>query len=111
MWFHLDTADFTLRSVGVAQSASPEGPFTFLHCFQPDGDPSLDMTLFQDTDGTAYFVRSDNNKFAAVSRLTEDYLNTTSDGVCSKGYVFPPPCCPTACRPASGIRGAATTSC
>ena len=28
-------------------------------------------------DGSAYHVRSDNNKFAAVSKLTDDYLNTT----------------------------------
>lgn len=77
MWFHLDTGSFKLRSVGVAQSKSATGPFRFVSCFQPDGDESLDMTLYQDDDGSAYHVRSDANKFAAVSKLTDDYLNTT----------------------------------
>jgi len=81
MWFHLDTESFSLRSVGVAKSNTPTGPFKFVHSFQPDGDASLDMTLFAD-EGRAYFVRSDNNKFAAVSQLSENYLNTS--GICSR---------------------------
>ena len=70
--------------MGVAQSKTPEGPFQFVSCFKPDGDGSLDMTLYQDDDGSAYHVRSDDNKFAAVSKLTDDYLNTTGK-VCSSG--------------------------
>lgn len=37
----------------------------------------------QDTDGAAYLVRSVENKYAGISQLTPDYLNTT--GIISKG--------------------------
>ena len=52
------------RHAGVAVSSSPSGPFTFTHALQPDGIPSLDMSLFLDpVDGTAYFIRSCDNKY------------------------------------------------
>jgi len=41
MWWHLDTEDFTLRSVGVATAAAITGPWKFHACFQPDGLESL----------------------------------------------------------------------
>jgi len=80
MWFHLDTRAFSLRGVGIAQSRKAEGPFEFVKFLQPDEGPSLDMTLYQD-EQNAYFIRSHNNKFAAISKLTDDYLGTT--GICS----------------------------
>ena len=54
---------------------------------QPDGIPSLDMSLFEDpVDHTAYFVRSCNNAYTGISRLTDDYHNTT--GLISNHSVF-----------------------
>lgn len=83
MWMHLDSSGYSFRHAGVAISASPSGPFTFLHALQPDGIPSLDMNLWRDPfDGTAYFIRSCDNQYAGISRLTADYLNTT--GIISK---------------------------
>ena len=32
-----------------------------------------------------YVIRSVNNEYAGISLLTDDYLNTTSDGIISKG--------------------------
>lgn len=95
LWFHLDKKDpdccywgprYILKHVGVATADRPEGPFTFVHAFQPDGIPSLDMSLFKDTDGTAYFIRSCNNNYTGISRLSSDYLTTT--GLLSRGPLF-----------------------
>lgn len=87
MWFHLDDAGYQFRHAGVATAVKPQGPFTFVHALQPDNIPSLDMSLFRDpVDGVAYFVRSCDNKYAGISRLTSDYLNST--GLISQHDVF-----------------------
>jgi len=77
LWFHLDTSSYGLRYAGVATSDTPNGAFRFSHGFQPDGVPSLDQSVYQDTDGNAYQIRSCNNQYVGFSRLTADYLNTT----------------------------------
>ena len=77
MWFHLDTAGYGYRHAGVATSAAATGPFKFVHAIQPDGIPSLDMSLFRDPeDGQAYFIRSCDNAYVGISRLTDDYLES-----------------------------------
>jgi hypothetical protein len=87
MWFHLDSFNYNYRHVGIAQSDSPTGPFEYVHGIQPDGIPSLDMSLFLDPlDGTGYFIRSCNNLYAGISRLTSDFLNTT--GLISKSTLL-----------------------
>jgi len=87
MWFHLDSDDYSYRHVGVAQADHPAGPFTYVHGIQPDGIPSLDMSLFRDpVDGQAYFIRSCDNKYTGISRLTPDYL--ASAGLISNHSVF-----------------------
>jgi len=83
MWFHLDTAGFSIQSVGVAVSDSIAGKYQWVSGFKPDGLASYDMTIFQDTDGTAYLCRSVQNQYAGISQLTDDYLNTK--GIISKG--------------------------
>jgi len=83
MWFHLDTANFGIQSVGVAVSDTITGKYQWVSGFKPDGLASYDMTLYQDADGTAYLCRSVKNQYAGISQLTDDYLNTK--GVISKG--------------------------
>jgi beta-galactosidase len=83
MWFHLDGETYKYRHVGIATADAPEGPFTFVKAIKPDGIPSLDMSLWVDVDGQAYFVRSCNNEYTGISRLRDDYLDTT--GLLSKG--------------------------
>jgi hypothetical protein len=81
MWFHLDSSNYGFRYVGVATSPTPGAVFTFVNGFQPDGIPSLDMNLYEDkrdeTVRAVYLVRSCNNQYVGISRLTDDYLNTT----------------------------------
>ncbi len=77
MWFHCDTPDYVYAGVGVAVSDTPTGPFELLYTGRPNRQDSRDMTLFQDTDGTAWLVHSANwNKTLDIARLTEDYLYT-----------------------------------
>jgi len=85
--FHLDTAHFKLGMLGVATSTTIDGYYIYQHGYQPDGQRSLDMTIFQDftNNGKTYVIRSVNNEYAGISLLTDDYLNTTSDGIISKG--------------------------
>eukprot|EP00877_Chromochloris_zofingiensis_P007339 jgi/Chrzof1/2859/Cz12g01150.t1 len=80
--FHLDTANYSLSSVGVAVAVSPYGPFVFQHSFQPDGLSSRDMTVAMDDNGTAYLVRSVADSTTAISTLTTDFLGTS--GICSR---------------------------
>ena len=77
MWFHLDDMNHTYRYVGVATSTTPNGTFTFLHGFQPDGIPSLHMTIYEDQKNKVYLIRSCDNQFVRISQLTDDYLNPT----------------------------------
>ena len=73
---------YQLHRVGVATAAAAAGPFTWSHSLQPDGLPSLDMSLFHDPlDGQAYLIRSVANRYNAISRLSADFLG--SQGVIS----------------------------
>ncbi|TAA08873.1 beta-glucanase [Pseudoxanthomonas winnipegensis] len=82
MWFHLERAGHGYKDahVGVAVADAPAGPYRYLRSFQPNGQQSRDMTLFQDEDGTAYlFYSSEGNATMHVTRLTADYLDTEQD--------------------------------
>jgi len=46
MWFHLDSAQYKYRHVGIATFPIANGTFTFVGAFQPDGIPSLNMNLY-----------------------------------------------------------------
>lgn len=72
MYFHLDSAGFKMGMVGVATSDTVAGTYKYVHGLQPDGQRSLDMTLFQDNDGTAYLVRSVDNKYAGIIHLLRE---------------------------------------
>jgi hypothetical protein len=84
MWFHLELKDqgYLAARAGVAVSANPTGPYTYLGSRRPDDAMSRDMTLFVDDvdpwpDGTpkAYlFCASEENATMHVSLLTADYL-------------------------------------
>jgi hypothetical protein len=75
--FHADTVWFNYSTVGVAIASNVRGPYRWVRAFMPDGLPSLDMNVFQDNDGSAYLIRSVNNKFLGISQLTSDYTDTT----------------------------------
>ena len=81
LWFHIDDESYSVRRVGVAVSADIRRGFSFVRSFQPDGLPSLDMSVFADyRDGAvvgAYFIRSVDNSYVGISRIANDYMDTT----------------------------------
>jgi hypothetical protein len=76
MYIHLNSARVTDPYVGVSIADTAIGPYQFAHAYQPDGQGSYDMTLFQDDDGSAYLIRSVMNQFVGISSLSYDYLKT-----------------------------------
>ncbi|WP_323748099.1 RICIN domain-containing protein [Catenulispora rubra] len=75
MYMHIDNTDYTERKVGVAVSSTPCGPYTYQGSFNPLGFQSLDMNLFQDTDGSAYLLSDDRPDGTRIDRLSADYLS------------------------------------
>lgn len=76
MWMHIDDANYTKASVGVAVSDYPTGPFNYLYSKQPHGFESRDMTIFKDDDNIAYLIySSEDNSELHIGPLTEDYLD------------------------------------
>lgn len=76
LWMHWeDGMGFALSHCAVASSDRPDGPFVYHGSFRPAGCMSRDSTVFQDEDGTAYFISAarDNADFH-IYRLTEDYM-------------------------------------
>ena len=77
MWMHVENGvDYNDAACGIAVCDTPDGDFTYLGCFNPFGYMSRDCTLFEDKDGSAYFISaSRDNADLHVYRLTDDYLN------------------------------------
>ena len=55
--------------------------FRFVRSFLPDGMPSLDMSVYSEARGGvavgAYFIRSVDNSYVGISRISADYMDTT----------------------------------
>ncbi|KAG5614553.1 hypothetical protein H5410_014377 [Solanum commersonii] len=78
MWMHIDDANYTKASVGVAISDLPTGPFNYLYSKRSHGYDSRDMTLFKDDDGVAYLIySSEHNKDLHIGPLNEEYIDVT----------------------------------
>lgn len=77
MWMHFENGqDYCDAAAAVATCDSPDGDFVYHGHFNPYGYMSRDCTLFQDEDGTAYFISAArDNADLHVYRLTDDYMN------------------------------------
>ena len=77
MWIHweVNSSDYHLARVAVAQSDKITGPYQFYKVFNPNFHDSRDQSLFADTDGKAYqFASVDMNTNTNISELRDDYL-------------------------------------
>lgn len=82
MWIHIDSANYSLMSVGVAISDSPTGRFQLIDVFWPNGRDSQDMTVYRDVDGQVYLLHTtDGDKTMSIDRLDGSYLRTTGEFV------------------------------
>ncbi|MBO5780676.1 MAG: family 43 glycosylhydrolase [Muribaculaceae bacterium] len=74
MWMHVDSYDYGKACAGVAISDTPQGPYTYLRSYRPNGAMSRDINVFKDDDGQAYvFFSSEHNGTMHICRLTDDY--------------------------------------
>lgn len=80
MWFHYDNSSYSLAEVGTASCDTVDGNYIFLGHFRPHGHDSRDMSLFKDTDGSAYLISTtDSNSKTRIHKLTSDYLGIASE--------------------------------
>jgi hypothetical protein len=80
MWFHYVRSGKThaeCYDAAVCEADKVAGPYKLVKIFRPNGGQMVrDCTLFQDTNGEAYFFyTSESNKTMHVTQLTGDYLD------------------------------------
>lgn len=77
MWVHFENGkNYHDAAAAIAVCDTPDGDFVYYGHFNPYGYMSRDCTLFQDDDGTAYFISAArDNADLHMYRLTDDYLN------------------------------------
>src|SRR3972149_136933 len=77
MWMHKEGATEGYRQArcAVASCDTVDGDYTWHADFRPFDNMSRDCTLFQDDDGTAYFISSAReNADMIIYKLSDDYL-------------------------------------
>lgn len=89
MYLHIDNTSYSEQRVGVATSPTPCGPYSYRGSFQPLGNQSRDIGLFQDTDGSAYLLSENGGRGLRVYRLSADYLSVASSVATLPDYESP----------------------
>lgn len=77
MWMHFENGkDYLDAMAAIATSNYPDHGFTYRGAFRPLDYMSRDCTLYQEEDGTAYFISASNdNQDLHIYRLSKDYLS------------------------------------
>jgi hypothetical protein len=80
MWLHRESTNgYASAECAVADCDTVDGDYVWHGHFRPGGNTSRDSTLYEDDDGTAYFLSSTKgNADLAMYRLTPDYLKVES---------------------------------
>ena len=88
LWAHWENGtNYNEARVAVATSDTVDGNYTYQGSFRPLGYDSRDMTVFKDTDGTAYLISSsDNNYDLNIYKLSADYTTIDSLVTVIDGY-------------------------
>jgi hypothetical protein len=88
LWAHWENGkDYGEARVAVGTSDTVDGDYTYLGSFRPLGNDSRDMTVYQDTDGSAYLISSTAvNYDLAIYKLTADYTKIDSLVTVLKGF-------------------------
>jgi len=104
MWMHLEQNGYRYSRAGIATSATPAGPFTFLQAIRPiantnafpdadDAEQNLyggtfrDMNLFVDDDASAYALySSEGNWTLYIVRLNKDFTGPETPSVENKTW-------------------------
>lgn len=77
LWVHFENGkNYCDAAAAIATCETPDGDFVYHGHFNPYGYMSRDCTLFQDEDGTAYFISAArDNADLHMYRLSDDYMN------------------------------------
>lgn len=78
LYAHVDTADYSKASLGIAISDSPVGPYKYLGSFYPNGNDSRDMTVFCDGKSAYLVFSSEWNKTMHIIQLDDSYQKPTT---------------------------------
>lgn len=75
LWMHKENAtDYVEARVAVATSTTIEGAYSYQGSFRPLGFESRDLTVFSDSDGSAYLISATNlNKDLNIYKLNSSY--------------------------------------
>ena len=75
IWCHWEGEGYRASEAAVFYSDNITGPYKFYKGGRPLGIKSRDCNVFQDEDGTAYFVSTiEENQHIGLFRLSDDYL-------------------------------------
>jgi beta-xylosidase len=87
LWVHKENVhDYSQARALIANCTTPDGDFTLVKEFRPFGNMSRDCNVFQDEDGTAYFVSSARENADLVCyKLTPDYLDVAEQHMLIRG--------------------------
>ena len=77
LWVHYENGkNYSEAACAIATCEEPDGDYTYHGHFNPLGYMSRDCTLYQEPDGTAYFISAArNNADMHIYRLQDDYMN------------------------------------
>ena len=79
VWCHWEGKNYASSEAAVFVSDKITGPYTYHWSGRPLGVKSRDCNVFQDDDGTAYFISTiEENQHIGVFRLSDDYLQIES---------------------------------
>jgi hypothetical protein len=88
LWAHKENGrDYVEARVAVATSDTVDGDYTYIGSFNPLGYESRDMTVFQDTDGSAYLISAAAvNYDLNIYKLSDDYTRIDKLVTVLQGY-------------------------
>lgn len=74
VWCHYESRNYAASEAACFESERVDGPYTLVWSGRPMGIKSRDCNVFQDTDGTTYFISTtEENQHLGLFRLSDDY--------------------------------------
>ena len=79
VWCHYESKDYGASEAACFESETVDGTYHLVWSGRPLGIKSRDCNVFQDTDGTAYFISTtEENQHLGLFRLSPDYHEAVS---------------------------------
>lgn len=79
VWCHYEAGNYGASEAACFECDSVNGDYTYVWSGRPRGVKSRDCNVFQDNDGTAYFISTtEENQHLGLFRLSDDYHEAVS---------------------------------